>query len=642
GRPYRSHLRPACDACRRRKSRCTTTESSDACLMCQVHGSQCVFVDSDQSRRRKVPTPHGRASSYTESGGSNVDHDDTSISMAYSGETHTHNALSDGQSHHHGPAVLVDPGRPHASAITGSTEEASMSAMLAESGDSNTHIISPAIVDDNEELDSYLSSNPAVGIRRITRTSSTSTNIGPSSRRVLFNTVLKKPLGIHARQSLAASKLEVIEKLLEPHGTVLIDLHTSFRRTYSEHKDRLSPALLSNLYANAMTYWNNSPQLRSCHPPDHRFIWVQANEALHSELFLSPGISTVISIILNVHGRPSTSMFGNGGMVGTAVALSNSLGLNRDCSAWDISPGEKALRSRIWSIVVLMDRWTSLAYGTPLLIHRAQYDVPVPSKEQLAQPNASIAQYAGLSIFLAMLTLTDVLSHYLENVYCISRTSPIDRPPTSSFHLETLLTDWEDSLEDDIRRLVIRGNDLDRAGSGNLRLSYLAVKLLLRRILCDTTNATTENEGAVQARLQTQRVAEEIVLLVQELSHSHLRGFWMPSNGFTLTSATLFLLRDALKTTNRTRNTSLKLAKDMMSSLQTHRVNDSWDLADDCLSNCTDMTDRIEAGRTFESPGMIESQYFIDNNSLMFNDPVLGFASAFDFDLENFQWNETT
>ena len=103
-----------------------------------------------------------------------------------------------------------------------------MSAMLAESGDSSTHIISPAIVDDNEELDSYLSSNPAVGIRRITRTSSTSTNMGPPSRRVLFNTVLKKPLGIHARQTLAANKLEVIEKLLEPHVIDLIDLHVTY------------------------------------------------------------------------------------------------------------------------------------------------------------------------------------------------------------------------------------------------------------------------------------------------------------------------------------------------------------------------------------------------------------------------------
>ncbi|KAG9597579.1 hypothetical protein KCU97_g4306, partial [Aureobasidium melanogenum] len=497
-----------------------------------------------------------------------------------------------------------------------SLEEVRMSAMLAESGDSTTHIISPAIVDDNEELDSYLSSNPAVGLRRITRTSSTGTNMGPPSRRVLFSTVLRKPLGINANQSIAAGKLEIIEKLLEPHVTDMIDLffenvnvcfpildEVSFRRMYTEHKDRLSCALLANLYANAMTYWKNSPRLRSCHPPDQRYIWVQANEALHSELFLSPGISTVISIVLNVHGRPSTSMFGNGGMVGTAVALSNSLGLNRDCSAWNISPEEKAFRFRIWSIVVLMDRWTSLAYGTPLLIHRAQYDVAVPSKELLAQSRLSPAQHAAVS----------------------------------SFHLEMFLTDWEDTLEDDIRRLVLRGNDLDRAGAANLRLSYLAVKLLLRRILCDTASFPSEPEKAAQARLQTQRVAEEIFLLVQELKHPHLSGFWMPMNGFTLTSATLFLLRDALKTTNRTRNTSLKLAKDMIACLQTHRNNEAWDLADDCMANCTDMTDKIEAGRNSESFGATEPQYLVDNDSLMFNDAVLGFASAFDFDFENFR-----
>lgn len=260
--------------------------------------------------------------------------------------------------------------------------------------------------------------------------------------------------------------------------------------------------------------------------------------------------------------------------------------------------------------------------------------MPVPSIELLAPSNASTVQLAGLSVFTALLTLTIVLSHYLEHVYSIARV----RPSVSAFDLETLLTDWEDTLDDDIRRLVIRGNDLDRAGAGNLRLSYLAVKLLLRRIGCDTAN----HDGAIQARLQTQRVAEEIVLHVQELKQPHLRGFWMPTNGFTLTSATLFLLRDALKTTTKTRNTSLKLAKDMISSLKVHRDTNAWDLADDCLTNCTDMTDRVEAGRTFESPGMVDSQYLVDNASLMFNDPVLGFASAFDFDLENFQWNETT
>lgn len=239
-----------------------------------------------------------------------------------------------------------------------------------------------------------------------------------------------------------------------------------------------------------------------------------------------------------------------------------------------------------------------------------------------------------------MLTLTDVLSRYLEHVYHISRTATTDQPLVSPFHLEMFLTDWEDTSEDDIRRLVLRGNDLDRAGAANLRLSYLAVKLLLRRILCDTASFSSEPEKAAQARLQTQRVAEEIVLLVQELKHPHLGGFWMPMNGFTLTSATLFLLRDALKATNRTRNTSLKLAKDMIACLHTHRNNEAWDLADDCLANCTEMTDKIEAGRNSEPSDAAEPQYLVNNDPLMFNDAVLGFASAFDFDLQNFQWND--
>lgn len=131
----------------------------------------------------------------------------------------------------------------------------------------------------------------------------------------------------------------------------------SFKDVYLTHKDKISPALLSNLYANALIYWNNSPTLSSIRSPDIRYIWNQANEALHSELFLSPGISTVMAIILNVCGRPSTSIFGNGGMVGTAVALSNALGLNRDPSNWNISPLEKRFRIRIWWLVVVHDRW---------------------------------------------------------------------------------------------------------------------------------------------------------------------------------------------------------------------------------------------------------------------------------------------
>ena len=131
----------------------------------------------------------------------------------------------------------------------------------------------------------------------------------------------------------------------------------SFRSAYFSHKEKISPALLCNLYANSLIYWTSSRKPCSGRTFDIRFIWNQANEAMHSELFLSPGISTIMSIIINVCGRPSTSMFGNGGMVGTAVALSNALGLNRDPSGWGISPLEKSLRIRIWWLVIIHDRW---------------------------------------------------------------------------------------------------------------------------------------------------------------------------------------------------------------------------------------------------------------------------------------------
>lgn len=131
----------------------------------------------------------------------------------------------------------------------------------------------------------------------------------------------------------------------------------SFENVTSDQKERISPALLCNLYANALIYYHNIPTVPSRMSIDNRYIWNQANEALHSELFLSPGISTVVSIILNIGGRPSTAIFGNGGMLGAAVALSNALGLNRDPSNWDISPLEKRFRMRIWWLIVVHDRW---------------------------------------------------------------------------------------------------------------------------------------------------------------------------------------------------------------------------------------------------------------------------------------------
>lgn len=106
-----------------------------------------------------------------------------------------------------------------------------------------------------------------------------------------------------------------------------------------------------------MIYWNSSPILRLQRCPDVRFMWVQTSGALYSELLLWPGISTVMTIVISVGGRPTTSMIGNAVTIASAVSLCYSLGLNHDPTTWDIAAEEKNIRIRVWWIVLIHDRW---------------------------------------------------------------------------------------------------------------------------------------------------------------------------------------------------------------------------------------------------------------------------------------------
>lgn len=250
-----------------------------------------------------------------------------------------------------------------------------------------------------------------------------------------------------------------------------------------------------------------------------------------------------------------------------------------------------------------------MAYGTPLQIHRAQYDVPFPTMDDLCcGPNADPSQVAAASVFIAFTTLTEVvLSRYLEHVYRVSKATPC-APEMSATDLELLLSEWDESLSDDIRRLALRGTHMDAPGAANFRLAYLAVKLLLRRIQLDldrvmSPEEVTDTAAAAAAPtspfyIQAQRAAEEIVHLVQELDESHIRGFWIPVNAFSLTSATTFLLRSALRTRNPNTGAPLRMARDMVHTLRSHRENFAWDLADNCLANRGDLVEKISSVQT--------------------------------------------
>ncbi|KAK2792528.1 hypothetical protein FQN51_001646 [Onygenales sp. PD_10] len=632
GRPYRSHSHPACLPCRRRKSRCRTKDIAENCISCQVHGTECVFPQavSSQSPRRHVRAKRVKRNTPRRDRKDQIPSRPTPLRQFHLGHPERH--------------YPDDEERSDAPSNCG--------GMFAEAGDNGSHIVSPAIVDDSEMLESYLTTTAETHGRRLIRAFPPANASGRTVRPVLFSTLPKRSSGgVGSHQSRASEKYELIEKLIEPHAKDLVDLffektnicfpifdESSFKKTYASNRRKVSLALLSNLYASALIYWPNSPKSRFSRRPDLNFVWVQAYEALSSEVFLCPGTSTVIAIMLNVSGRPSISIIANEGLLGLAISLSNAMGLNRDPSNWNISRLEKQIRIKIWWLVVVHDR--CLAYGIPLQIHRAQHDVPIPSTQDLSTPDASPAQVTATAIFIALISLTEVLGRYLEYVYQLTKDSQ-ETPETSTTDLELLLGEWEETLSSDVRRVVIRGTDLSAPGAANLRLSYLAVKLLLRRIQLDLDRGMLQTEDEsfnAPLYLRAQRAAEEIVHFVQELNEPHFRGFWIPAHAFALTSATSFLLRSALRSSKNATgdNTPLKLARDMIDTLRRHSEEHSWDLADNCLANCSEMLEKIEAGMrdySSSSPPLLSNfEEYPDIDVSVLDDLLTGFRYPFEME----------
>jgi hypothetical protein len=213
GRPYRSHLQPACLSCRKRKSRCKTSDLSSKCLMCQAHATPCVFPRNEgklRSKNRRSPVNAApqrmRTSEFT-----STNHEPLGLPAAWNG------------SHQEGSAADLAK-RPYSNPAHRAESTSDLMGLLGEAAEDSSHIVSPAVADDNEVLQSYLSTFPDSRSRLLSRKIQNSTShLGPL-RRVMFDTIPKRPLGVLASQPVASQKLEIIEKFLEPYCADVINL----------------------------------------------------------------------------------------------------------------------------------------------------------------------------------------------------------------------------------------------------------------------------------------------------------------------------------------------------------------------------------------------------------------------------------
>jgi hypothetical protein len=205
-RPYRSHLFPACLACKKRKSRCRTTNLSSVCTMCNAHGTGCTFPQVDG-----IPSPSERPIS--------------SPRKLTPKKRNTQNRPLRGPpgsnaSPYTRHMAIPDSPLPHNETNT-QCPLPNLLGIVAEAGDNSSHVVSPAVAKDNDILESYLSTIPDTRRPCIIRANTDSNRL---MRPVLFNTVPRRPLGLFSNQSLPATKCEIIEKYLEPNLDEVVDL----------------------------------------------------------------------------------------------------------------------------------------------------------------------------------------------------------------------------------------------------------------------------------------------------------------------------------------------------------------------------------------------------------------------------------
>jgi len=219
GRPYRSHAHPACIPCRVRKSRCKTTQASASCFMCQANDTECVFPVTAERPPRTAPRP-----SKTYRGGK---HSTTSSST----EVFQTQCLSSDSPTLFQDGLLLDntprsQQRPPTNQVTDYRELLSpVIDSVAESGEGSSHVVSPAIANDDKVFQEYLSNTPYGQNGRTVRFNPNSyNNLNGPTRPIVFNTIPKRGTREAESRALAVSKCAAIEEAIGPYRDDIISL----------------------------------------------------------------------------------------------------------------------------------------------------------------------------------------------------------------------------------------------------------------------------------------------------------------------------------------------------------------------------------------------------------------------------------
>ena len=336
--------------------------------------------------------------------------------------------------------------------------------------------------------------------------------------------------------------LQQVSDLAGPHKETLLDIYFAqvhpILPVLDEEavrwalRDRLLDAtLLATVYL--ISYkWLNSEQ---CH--DHSLEpWRLAETAsrLFDASLAHPQLSTVQAGLLLIQSSTETTHL-------ASVQLTNigySLGLNQDCSQWNISSREQKLRKRLSWMLFAQDKWFSLLHGRPSYISASNWNVPQLSEEDFINPALPGARIpVSTDVVMQFMALTCVLSEILDTFYTLGAEAEAEAAGAQGLRIvlqkakpvQIKLKDWFTRLPEHLKMDAANENS---CGVGSLHLAYFATEITLHRCIIRATARHGHDpylsyicRSAAKTRLIS------AMDFVNRLRPAHLRPFW-PFAGF--------------------------------------------------------------------------------------------------------------
>lgn len=413
---------------------------------------------------------------------------------------------------------------------------------------------------------------------------------------------------------------------------------TAVRNAYRSKS--LPYTLICEIYAVTLLSWDTSPEIAASGrtPPDLRYIWNVTVSAMHKN-FQAPSMSTVLACILDILGRPITSITYNAINVGSCVALAQSLGLNRDPGGWQLNPKQKRLRIKTWWTLFIHDMWyapeamlpnsnsqhqsdslsyrSSLCHGTPSHIHRGQWDVQLPELSTVLDdldgrnplPESRIK---GARSFICLCRLTQLLEEALEIIYSLQPT-PVEGTLDSLTRIDEEVSTLQESLPPELNPSSKNFERL-QPGSLNLQLSFLAVKMCLSRAALQTIRVANSYEPHYH-QSRCIKACNEFMDAVISISVKETKVFWLPCKytnrimhkwpspcshqqdiAYHFASAATLMMRCAIEAQDDAVSIDcVGNARRFMDHLKRMKTLANWDLADICLNQCETTVQNMSA-----------------------------------------------